>query len=93
MGGKTPSSMIKKAVFSERFDLVILGCYNQIVFIARNAENRRGPQVALNYIKNMRRMRRRRKRKSNMTTKLARMAEVLSRNPSTRSIGTTTELS
>ena len=28
-----------------------------------------------------------------MTTKLARMAEVLSRSPSTRNIGTTTELS
>ena len=26
-GGKTPSSTIKKAVFSERFDLVISGCY------------------------------------------------------------------
>src|SRR6185312_13000711 len=42
----------------------------------------------------MRRMRSRRgKRKLNMATKLARMAEVFSRNPSTRNIGTTTELS
>src|SRR6185503_18319710 len=42
----------------------------------------------------MRRMRGRRgKRKSNMTTELARMAEGLSRSPSTRNIDTTTELS
>ena len=51
-------------------------------------------QVTMNKIKNMCRMRgRRRKRKSNMTTKLARMTEVLSRSPSTRNIGTTTKLS
>ena len=48
----------------------------------------------MNKIKGMRRMRiRGRKRKTNMTTKLARMAEVLSRSPSTRNIGTTTKLS
>src|SRR6185503_11990417 len=35
----------------------------------------------------------RKKRKPNMTTKLARMAEVLSRSLSTRNIGTTAELS
>jgi len=49
----------------------------------------------MNKIKGMRRMRRRKRRnkKSNMTTKLARMTEVLSRSPSTRNIGTTTKLS
>ena len=68
--------------------------HDQIIFIARHTEYRGGPQVTVNKIKGMRRMRRRRrKRKSNMTTKLARMAEVLSRSPSTRNIGTTTELS
>jgi len=66
---------------------------DQIIFIARHAEYRRCPQIAVNKIKGMRRMRRRRKWKSNMATKLARMAEVLSRSPSTRNIGTTTELS
>ena len=45
-------------------------------------------------IKGMRHMRRRRrKRESNMTIKLVRMAKVLSRSPSTRNIGTATELS
>ncbi len=33
------------------------------------------------------------KKEPNMTTELARMAEVLSRSPSTKNIGTTTELS
>ena len=44
--------------------------HHQIVFITRNTEYRRGPQVTVNKIKGMRRMRRRRrrKRKSNMTT-------------------------
>jgi len=47
----------------------------------------------VNKIEGMRRMRRRReKRKPNMTTNLARMAEVLRRSPSTRKIGTTAEL-
>ena len=42
---------------------------DQIIFIARHAENRRCPQVTVNKIKSMRSMRgRRRKRKSNMTT-------------------------
>ena len=46
----------------------------------------------MNKIKGMHNMRRRRRKgKSNMTTKLARMVEVLSRSPSTRNIGTTTE--
>ena len=68
--------------------------HHQILLIARKAKNMRGPQVTVNEIKCMRRMRRRRrKRESNMTTKLAHMAEVLSRSPSTRNIGTTTELS
>jgi len=68
--------------------------HHQIVLIARKAENRRDPQVTVNKIKGMRSMqRRRRKRELNMTTELARMAEVLSRSPSTRNIGTTTELS
>ena len=67
--------------------------HHQIVLIARKADNRRGPQVTVNKIKDMRRMRRRRKREPNMTTELARMAEGLSRSPSTRNIGTTTELS
>ena len=67
--------------------------HHQIVFIIRNAGYRRSPKVTVNKIKSMRRMRRRRKRKSNMTIYLARMTEVLSRNPSTRNIGTTTELS
>ena len=67
--------------------------HHQIVFVARKAENRRGPQVTVNKSEGMRRMRRRGKKKPNMTTKLARMAEVLSRSPSTRNIGTTTELS
>ena len=47
----------------------------------------------MNKIKGMRRMRRRRKRKPYMTTKLARMAEVLSRSRGTRNICTTTKLS
>ena len=47
----------------------------------------------MNKIEGMRRMQRRGKKKSNMTTKLARLAEVLSRSPSTRNIGTTAELS
>ena len=46
----------------------------------------------MNKIKGMRRMRRR-KKEPNMMTELARMAEGLSRSPSTRNIGTTTELS
>ena len=67
--------------------------HHQIVFITRKAKNRRGPQVTVNKVKCMRRMRRRRKREPHMTTELARMAEGLSRSPSTRDIGTTTELS
>ena len=67
--------------------------HHQIVLITRKAKNRRGPQVTVNEIKCMRRMRRRRRREPNMTTELARMAEGLSRSPSTRNIGTTTELS
>ena len=68
--------------------------HHQIVFVARKADNRRGPQVTVNKIKGMRSMRRRRrKREPNMTTELARMTEGLSRSPSTRNIGTTTELS
>ena len=68
--------------------------HHQIVLIARNTEYMRGPQVTVNKIKGMRNMRRRRRKgKSNMATKLARIAEVLSRSPSTRNIGTTTELS
>jgi hypothetical protein len=64
-----------------------------IVFVVRKAENRRGPQVTVNKIKGMPSMRRRRrKEKSNMTTKLARMVEVLSRSRGTRNICTTTEL-
>ena len=67
---------------------------DQIIFVARHAEYRRCPQVTVNKIKGMRSMRRRRrKREPNMTIELARMAEVLSRSPSTRNIGTTTELS
>jgi hypothetical protein len=41
---------------------------DQIIFITRQAEYRRCPQVTVNQIKGMRSMRRRRKRKSNMTT-------------------------
>jgi hypothetical protein len=67
--------------------------HHQIVLITRKAKYRRGPQVTVNKVKCMRRMRRRRKREPNMMTELARMAEGLSRNPSTRNIGTTTELS
>src|SRR6185436_7067151 len=67
--------------------------HHQIVLITRKAKYRRGPQVTVNKVKCMRRMRRRRKREPNMTTELARMAEGLSRSPSTRNIGTTTELS
>ena len=67
--------------------------HHQIVLITRKAKYRRGPQVTVNKIKCMRRMRRRRKRELNMTTELARMAEGLSGSPSTRNIGTTTELS
>jgi len=68
--------------------------HHQIVLVAREAEYRGGPQVTVNKVECMRRMRGRRgKRKSNMTTELARMAEGLSRSPSTRNIGTTTELS
>ena len=69
--------------------------HHQIVFITKNAGYRRSPHVTMNKIKGMRRMRRRKRRnkKSNMTTKLARMTEVLSRSPSTRNIGTTTKLS
>ena len=66
--------------------------HHQIILITRKAKNRRGLQVTVNKIKCMRRMRRR-KREPNMTTELARMAEGLSRSPSTRNIGTTTELS
>src|SRR6185312_799898 len=67
---------------------------DQIIFVARHAEYRRCPQVTVNKIKSMRSMRRgRRKKKSNMTTKLARMTEVLSKSPSTWNIGTMTELS
>ena len=63
------------------------------VFIARNTEYRRCPQVAMYKIKNMSCMRRRgRKRKSNMAAKLARMTQVLIRSPSIRHIGTTTKL-
>src|SRR6185437_15508647 len=61
---------------------------------AREAEYRGGPQVTVNKVECMRRMRGRRgKREPNMTTELARMAEGLSRSPSTRNIDTTTELS
>ena len=68
--------------------------HHQIVLIGRKAKNRRDPQVIVNKLKCMCRMRRRRrKKKPNMTTVLARMAEGLSRSPSTRNIGTTTELS
>ena len=68
--------------------------HHPIVFITRNAGDRTSPQVTVNKVKGMRRMRRRRrKRKSNMTTKLARMTEMLSRSPITRNIGTTTKLS
>ena len=43
--------------------------HHQIVFIARNAEYRRGPPVTVNKIKGMRSMRRRRRKmKSNMMT-------------------------
>jgi len=66
--------------------------HHQIVLITRKAKYRRGPQVTVNKVEGMRRKRRRGKRKLNMT-KLARMADVLSRSPSTRNIGTTTELS
>ena len=66
--------------------------HHQIVLVTRKAKYRRGPQVTVNKIKYMRRMRRR-KREPNMTTELARMAEGLSRSPSARNIGTTTELS
>ena len=67
--------------------------HHQIVLVA-SAEYRGGPQVTVNKVEGMRRMRGRRgKRKPNMTTELARMAEGLSRSPSTRNIGTTTELS
>src|SRR6185437_751268 len=65
--------------------------HHQIVLVAREAEYRGGPQVIVNEVECMRRMRRRGKRKSNMTTELARMAEGLSRSPSTKNIGTTTE--
>jgi hypothetical protein len=58
---------------------------HQIIFIARNAEYRRSPQITVDKIKSMRR--RRRKRKSNMATK------VFSSSPSTRDISTTTNLS
>jgi len=68
--------------------------HHQIVLITRKAKYRRGPQVTVNKVKCMHRMRRRRgKREPNMTTKLARMAERLSRSPSTTDIGATTELS
>ena len=68
--------------------------HHQIVFITRNAGDMRSPQVTVNKIKGMRCMRRRgRKMKSNMTTKLARMTEMLSRSPSTKNIGTTAKMS
>ena len=41
---------------------------DQVIFVARNAEYMRCPQVIVNKIKSTRSMRRRRKRKSNMTT-------------------------
>src|SRR6185437_7340514 len=65
--------------------------HHQIVLIARKAKNRRGPQVTVNKIKCMRCMQRR--KETNMTTELACMAEGLNGSPSTRNIGTTTELS
>jgi hypothetical protein len=65
---------------------------HQIILIARNAKCKRGPQITVNKIKSMSSMRRR-KRKSNMTTKLACMAEMLTRSPSARKVCTTVELS
>jgi hypothetical protein len=68
--------------------------HDQIVLAARNTRNWRSPQITVNKIKGMRRTRREgRKRKSNMTTQLARMAEMLIRRPSARKRGTVTELS
>ena len=68
--------------------------HDQVVLIARHTGNRRSPQITVNKIKGVRRMRRRRrKRKANVATQLARMAEMLIRNPSARKVCTATELS
>ena len=56
---------------------------DQIILITRKTKYWRGPQVTVNKVKCMCRIRRRRrKREPNMTTELARMAEGLSRSPS-----------
>jgi hypothetical protein len=67
--------------------------HDQIVLAARNTRDWRGPQITMNKIKSMHCPRRRgRKRESNMATQLARMAEMLTRRPSAREMGTLAKL-
>jgi hypothetical protein len=67
--------------------------HDKIVLIAREARNRRSPQIIVNKIKGVCHTQRR-KRKANMATKLARMeARVPTRSLSARKVCTAAELS
>jgi hypothetical protein len=67
--------------------------HHQVVLIARHAENRRSPQVAMDKLKHTSGMRGRRlKGKTNMTAQLARMTQVLIVSPRAPNVGNTTEL-
>ena len=67
--------------------------HNKVVLVARNARNRRSPQITVDKVKDSGRMGRRvRKRKTNMTTQLARMTQMLIVSPSAGYVGTPTEL-
>jgi hypothetical protein len=73
--GKSPQVMLK-----------IIN-HHKIVFIARNAQYRRCPQIAVYKIKTVSRMRRGTiKRKTNMTAQLARMTQLLIMSSSTSNV-------
>jgi hypothetical protein len=65
---------------------------HKIELVARNADDRRGPEVAMYKIKDVSRLGRTMKRKTDMTAQLTRMAQMLIVSPRTPNVRTTTEL-
>jgi hypothetical protein len=67
--------------------------HHKIELVARNADDRRCPEVTMNKIKDVGRLgRRTMKRKTDMMAQLTRMAQMLIVSPRTPNVGTTTEL-
>jgi hypothetical protein len=67
--------------------------HHKIELVARNADDRRCPEVAMNKIKDVGHLGRgTTKRKTDMTAHLTRLTQMLIVSPRTPNVGTTTEL-